>query len=109
MSKQIKLYTKTATGTIVNVKNCKVLLQSLPSLKTIVERISQKDLPIVIYTEKELFNKIDSEVRRVGSSNQENFLYEIFFQSTNYIPIILIGIRENVNRYISFKAEQSNK
>lgn len=105
-NKKIKLYTKTGAGTVIDIKDCKVLIESLPNWKEVVERIQEKEVPILVYIDAELFKTIDTEIKRKGNTFQRPIVYEIFYQSTNYIPIIIVGTKEGIDLYFKIKETQ---
>ena len=57
MGNKIKIYTKTVEGTIVDIKNCPILMQSLPTWVEIVKRIQSEDIPILTYVDDNLLEK----------------------------------------------------
>lgn len=98
MSKLIKYYSKIG-NIIINLESCNILQDSIPISKDIIRAIKNKETPLYIYTENDLWKKIKLEVEKKAKSKLKNSYISIFLGDTNTHPVCLIGEKTELQRY----------
>lgn len=97
--KKIKLYTVDVNGTIVNLKNCPLTCQALPSIDEILKCIQTGQIPLRIHTDENVYKEISSEIRKRSCTINDIGFFKIYIQSTTYRPIILLGLEKKIDQY----------
>lgn len=87
-------YYSIVNGTIINLKNCKVLQGSLPKAEEIIEAIQNKQIPLYVYTEEILWGKIQREIQYKASTKLGFPIIPIMLGDANTIPVCLIGTQK---------------
>jgi hypothetical protein len=93
MAKLTKYYS-IVNGTVINLKDCKVLQESIPSAEEIVNAIREKRVPLYVYTEDKLWNKISKEVQYKASTKLGFPIIPIMLGDVNTVPVCLIGTQK---------------
>lgn len=105
MSKLIKYYS-IVNGTIINLKGCSVLQNVIPKSDDIVKAIREGSIPLYIYTEDILWEKIRKEVQ-LKAANKLGFpTLPIFIGSVNTKPVCLIGTKNALQIHQEMKEKQ---